>query len=287
MCQPLVTRQRQFIGNRQLNFLTKNKQVKNMSSDKGFAESLREALRQNWGHARHQEIQRQHQLYVYMLLFSASLTFMFSNYVALHLTLQQFWPVFLFLALYSFFVSSSVAKWNLEFKNFIKHTQWISEKLKLITPISEKRRTEVMDSNLTEDDKDLLLKDSMCQGYMALALPLPKKVSQNFENILDVLLLGTTIAFVSGLIIYISNSLFSLSTITVSGISFPFRLVAYPVGLFLSLLVVFKNRKTRNNMKENAEKVLDTREPDEISLRYRAKIPFYDPTERKKQQYHK
>jgi hypothetical protein len=258
-----------------------------MSSDNDFTESLREALRQNWEHARHQEIQRQHQLYVYMLLFSASLTFMFSNYAALHLTLQQFWPVFLFLTLYSFFVSSSVAKWNLEFKNFIKHTQWISEKLKLITPISEKRKAEIMGSNLPEDDKKLLLKESMCQGYMALALPLPKKVSQNFENILDVLLLGTTIAFVSGLIIYISNSLLSMSVITVLGISFPFRLVAYIVGLVLAILVVVKNRKTKNNMKENATKLLDVREPDEISLRYRATTPFYEDTEKKEQQHHK
>ncbi len=249
-------------------------------------ESLHEAFNQNWEHLRHQEIQRQHQLYVYILLFSAALTFMLSDYVALHLTLQQFWPVFLFLSIYSFIVSSSVAKWNLEFKNFLKNIQWISEKLELIWTISTKRVDEVNNPNLICDNKELLLDDSMAQGYVGLALPLQKRVNRNFENILDVILLGTTAAFVSGLIIYVSSSIFSLNTIAVSGFTFPFRLLSYPVGLCISAVVTFMNRKTRSNMRDNTDKLLDVREPDEITLRYRNIQPFYQDA-KKEHKYHK
>lgn len=249
-------------------------------------ESLLVALNQNWEHLRHQEIQRQHQLYVYVLLFSASLTFMLNDYVALHLTLQQFWPVFLFLSIYSFIVSSSVAKWNLEFKNLFKNIQWLSEKLDLIWPMSTKRIEEISNPNLICENKESLLADSMCQGYVGLALPLQKRVNRNFETIVDVILLGTTAAFISGLFIYIINSTLSLSTIDISGFIFSLRLVAYPIGLSISFVVTWVNIKTRNNMKENTVKLLDVREPDDISLRYRNIKPFYLDV-KKKHKYHK
>lgn len=259
----------------------------NDTSASEFLVSMREALKQNWEHARHQEIQRQHQLYVFMIVFGGILAFVFDKYVAWHQTLAQFWPVFLFLMLYALFIGSSVTKWNLEFQNHIAHIQHISEKLGLIKAISDKRKGEVEKSNFegTEEEllrtKKALLNDSMFQGYMGLPLPLPKRVHQNFENIMDIILGGTAFAFLTGLLI--ASTLFSNSSFYIVGdFVIPFRIYAYVVGAIFGALIVIWNRMVRKHMKENAAKMLDVRKPDETHLLYKGYKPFYESDEKQK-----
>ena len=123
------------------------------SESADFIQPLTAALEQNFQHARHIEIQRQQQLYVFIVLLGAVLAFIFSNTTLFHLALQQFWPVFLFLTIYSFTISSSIAKWNVEFKSHMRHIQWIAEKLKLIQPLSKEREAVIINSKY----KDCLL----------------------------------------------------------------------------------------------------------------------------------
>ena len=221
------------------------------------------AFQQNYEHARHIEIQRQQQLYIFVVLFAAVLTFIFSSFSSIHMALQQYWPVFMFLTMYSFIISSSIAKWNIEFKSHFRHIQWISEKLKLIQPISEKRKTQLPED--MDPDKEILLKDAMSQSYVALALPLKIQVNRDFEYIIDIIFGGTTFAFVSGFAIYI-DSLFPI---------LPSRTIAYITGLIFSVLIVLWNIFNRRRIKDYAKKLLDVRTPDGIMLYYQGIRPFF------------
>jgi len=253
--------------------------------DSKNSERLLEALKQNWEHARHQELQRQHQLYVFMAVFGGILAFVFNEHVAWHLTLMTYWPVFLFLMLFSLLVSHNVTKWNLEFMNHTRNIQWICEKLELIKPISQKRKDEVGSSTL-EGNKESLLDDSMFQGYVGLPLPLPKRVRQNFENMVDVLLGGTAIAFAMGILI--ASTVFSLllqSNVTdVISLS---QTLAYVSGGIFGILVVILNRRVRSRMKANAKILLNVRKPDDlpVGLKYRGEKPFFKDKS-KRHKYH-
>ncbi len=253
-----------------------HKQIHMANSESAdFMQSLIVALEQNFEHARHIEIQRQQQLYVFIILLGAVLTFIFSNTITFHLALQQFWPVFLFLAIYSFTISSSIAKWNIEFKSQLLHIQWIAEKLKLIQPISKEREAAIINSKYKED-KGALIGDSMSQGYLALALPLRKRVNLNFELIVDIILVGTTFAFVTGLLIYINS--FSPFMPPLSA-ALPSYLLAYPIGLIFAVFFVYYNYASRKKMKKYAAKLLEARQPDGINVYYRGFRPSYDTAE--------
>src|SRR3972149_9856797 len=126
--------------------------MKDVQTDE-FHTSLLAALKFNSEHARHQEIQRQYQLYVFMVVFAAVIAFVFDKHKTWHLTLQQFWPVFGFLTVYSLFLGMSVTKWNIEFRNSVRNIQWISERLRLINSVSINRKSQVIQSNLKPDEK--------------------------------------------------------------------------------------------------------------------------------------
>ena len=244
--------------------------------DASFIESLREALKQNWEHARHQEVQRQYQLYVFMLTLGVILTIVFQNHVAWHSTLMQFWPVFLFLMLFSLFISSNVAKWNLEFQNHIAEVQWISERLGLIRSISEERKREVGDSTLEDKEKETLLKDAMFQGYVGLPLPLRRRVHQNFLTLVDIILGGTSFAFLSGLLIAGESFLSSSFLGYESGLSWiHVRILEYVSGIVFGTCIVIWNQRIRKQMNASTTNLLDVREPKGISIRYKGKDPFY------------
>jgi hypothetical protein len=245
-----------------------------MENDADFSNSLRAAFHENFEHARHLEIQRQQQLAVFVTLLGAVLAFIFRDYISLHSALQQYWPVFLFLAIYSFIISSSISKWNIEFKSHLKHIQWIAEKLGLIRCVSVERELAVIRSH-SKEDKGTLLADSLSQGYIALALPLPRRVNRDFEYIVDIILAGTTFAFVSGLFIYTISAFYSAYTFPLFGTELPLRIIAYPLGIFFGSIVVLLNLRSRNKMKQYAAKLLDIRQPDGINLYYQGYRPFY------------
>ncbi len=240
-----------------------------------FRQSLIVALEQNFEHARHIELQRQQHLYVFIALLGVVLTVIFGYTASFHLALQQFWPVFLFLTIYSFTISSSIAKWNVEFKSHLRHIQWIAEKLELIQPLSKEREAIITNSKC-KDDKGALIGDSMAQGYLALALPLRKQVNLNFELIVDIILGGMTLAFVTGLLFYINS--FS-SFLPILSASLPSYLLAYPIGLIFAVAFVCYNYVSRKKMKKYAAKVLDARQPDGVTTYYRGFRPFYDMNE--------
>jgi len=55
---------------------------------------------------------------------------------------------------------------------------------------------------------------------------------------------------------------------------YPFRIIAYPIGAVIAIIVVILNQKSINKMKQYASKLLDVREPDEITLRYKGHPSF-------------
>jgi len=262
-----------------------------------YKDALMKALEQNWLHARHQEVQRQQQLFIFLAITGVMLTIISQTYIAWQSTLKQFWLAFLFLMIFSHMVSSSFIKWNLEFSNHIAGVQWISERLKLIGPISNEREQNVLDFKhfRTHKDQDRLkkklLNDAMFQGYMALPLPLPKRVHQNFEILIRFILLATSIAFMSGLVLWISALLISgfsalgyplvwISALPSSISNLPVdEIAAIALGLVFGWYIIRWDKMTNEYMSENASKLLDIRQPSKTSLTYRRGTPFFKKSE--------
>ena len=237
-----------------------------------YDQSLRDAMKHNWEHIRHEETQRGYLLYVYALMLSGVLSFTFSNHVAWHITLSKFWPVFFFLFIFSWVVSSSFLKWNIEVRNHLKANQWISEKLGLIKNISKKREEQVENSQI-EKHKELL-DDSFYQGYVGLGLPLPKRVHKDFKNLCSLMLFLTATIFVAGGLINAGQIFYDLIQVSTFEV-FPFRLLAYVIGCTIGIMSFILNHRMHQVSEEKANKLLDIREPDEIKLRYRRKPSFY------------
>lgn len=243
---------------------------------------LLEALKQNWEHARHQEVQRQHQMYVFMIVLGATLTFIFDGFIDWFKTLSQFWVVFLFLAIFSWYVSYNLTKWSLEFQNHIANIQWISDKMKLIIPQSKTRenaidgaKIEINNAELTSKEKNQLKKDAYFQGIMGLPLPLQKRVNQNFDTLAVYIFGGTFWAFISGLLIACIDILPFFS------ISLPFdkiilQVLSICIGFGIMLFAVRKNLKTRNQMKDYKKFLVDAREPSlDLNVKYGLEDSFF------------
>jgi hypothetical protein len=94
------------------------------------------------------------------------------------------------------------------------------------------------DSDLPSDESNSLIADSMFQGYVALPLPLRRRVHRNILNLVDVLFGGVTFAFISGLLVYLGN-LFLPVSCEVFGCTIPYRfLFFYAIGVISSIVAI-------------------------------------------------
>ena len=249
--------------------------------------SLLVALQQNWEHARFEETQRQYQLFVFMGVFGGILVYISQNIKTWDQAFSQFWLAFLFLSVYVWFIAFNVKKWNLEFQNHIAHIQWLSEELELNQPLSPERENDLSEyfkkSNMdeVEDMLKALKEDSMYQGYMGLPLPLPRRVGQNFEVFIDFILGACIFVTIVGLLL--ASRIFSSAQVTLMNRIFQLEhFIPLTIGIMCGIVIVLLNQRIKEQMKTNAEMILDVRKPNDLNLRYRGYEPFYNLDEKKK-----
>ncbi|MEM2971801.1 MAG: hypothetical protein QW270_05195 [Candidatus Bathyarchaeia archaeon] len=238
--------------------------------------SLLEALKQNWEHARHVETQRQQQFYVFIVLFGAVTTILNSQKDISLLTLSNFWPVFLFLAIILLLMSRNITKWNIEFGNHIRAIQWIAEKLALIQPLSNERKKQIEESKYSEEEKIKLKKDAMFQGYIGLPLPLPIRVHRVFDYLFHFLLGAMLFLFFICLWIcsfeYFSTSLH----LCIPQYRDLFYAIGFLGGATFGISISFYNLTKMNEAYSYAEKLKCIRTPEEIKLKYEDKPYFWE-----------